>query len=205
MISSTKTLPDGYRQTSEINLSKSKGLSILLNVAAILLFVLSLVLLGAFLRRTRPELFTGALPFTLDLLQIAGLFASVALMLLVHELIHGLFFWVFTRSRPVFALRPLYAYAAAPEWFIPARYYWIIGLAPLVLIDLIGLLFILVVSPGWIPMLGFLVILNTAGAVGDLFIVAGLLRLSPGSLVKDAGDCVNFFERAANPDPLRVK
>jgi hypothetical protein len=195
MISSIRTLPDGYRQTGEINLSKSKGLSILLSLAAILLFVPSCLLLGSFQRWARPELATGTVTFAG--LGILVFFVSVPFMLLVHELIHGFFFWVFTRSRPVFALRPLYAYAAAPDWFIPARHYWIVGLAPLVLIDAVGLLLLFAAPAAWIPLLIFLVALNTAGSVGDMYIVARLLRLSPGSLVKDAGDQISFFELAA--------
>ena len=196
MISSTKSLPDGYSQTEEINLAKNKGLAILLNVVGVIVFFLSLVLLGSFLRWARPELSTNTVTFKLDLLRIVGLLASVTLTMLVHEFIHGFFFWLFNRSRPVFGLRLMYAYAAAPDWFIPARQYWIIGLAPLVLIDMIGLLFIFFAPAGWVPVLVLLVALNTAGSVGDMFIVSRLLRLSPGSLAKDAGDSVSFFEPA---------
>ncbi len=196
MISATKTLPDDYRQMDEINLSKNKGWAILLNVVGTILFILNLVLLGSFLGWARPELSTSA-STAIDLFGIIGFLVSILLTVLVHELIHGFFFWVFTRSKPVFALRLLYAYAAAPDWFIPARQYWIVGLAPLVFIGMIGLLFILVAPAGWIPTLAFLVAMNTAGAVGDVFIVAQLLRWSPGSFVKDTGDSVSFFESTA--------
>jgi uncharacterized membrane protein (DUF485 family) len=196
MISPTRTLPDGYRQTDEIDLAKNKSLAVLLSLVAMVLFVLCFLLLGSFVGWARPELSTGTSVFTLDLFRILTFFAAIILTILVHEAIHGFFFWVFTRSQPVFALRLEYAYAAAPDWFIPVRQYWIIGLAPLLLIGALGLVLIFVASPGWIPMLVFLVALNTAGAVGDLFIVARLLRLSPGSLVKDAGDQMSFFELA---------
>jgi len=196
VISSTKTLPDGYNQTGEIDLSKNKRLSILLSLAAILLFVPSCVGVVLLAGWARPEL-TGPRTFSLGIAAIAGLFVSVVFMLLIHELMHGLFFWMFTRSKPVFALRPLYAYAAAPDWFIPARQYWIVGLAPLVLIDVLGLLLIFVASPGWVMVLAFVVALNTAGSVGDLYIVARLLRLSSGGLVKDTGDRISFYEPVA--------
>jgi hypothetical protein len=197
MTSSTRILPDGYSQTHEINLANNKRLAILLNTAGVSLFFLSLVILGSSLRWSRPELLTGTFTFRLDLLGILGLIVSVILTLLVHEFIHGFFFRMFTGSRPVFAVRLLYAYAAAPDWFIPARYYWIIGLAPLALIDMIGLLFIFLAPAGWIPVLVLLVALNTGGSVGDLYIVTRLLRLSPGSLANDAGDRVSFFEPTA--------
>ncbi len=168
------------------------------NLAGILIFVLSLALFGSFARWARPEIFSRAVTFRLDpFVIIASLLAAIIVPMLVHELIHGLFFRIFTRSKPVFAVRLQYAYAAAPDWFIPARHYWIVGLAPLVLIDVIGLLFIFVVPAGLIPILVFMAALNTAGSVGDMYIVARLIRLSPGSLVKDAGDSLSFFEPAA--------
>jgi len=46
----------------------------------------------------------------LFLLEMIG---CTAVVLLAHELVHGAFFWIFSRSRPVFGLRIGYAYAAA--------------------------------------------------------------------------------------------
>jgi hypothetical protein len=204
MISATRTLPDGYIQTHEINLAKNKRLAILLNIVGFIIFVLSFVLLGLFVRRVRTDLSTITFTMRGDLsalLQLLGLFLLVALIMVVHELIHGLFFWVFTRSKPAYALRRSYAYAAAPDWFIPFRQYWIIGLAPLVLIDAIGILLILLAPTGWILPILLLVALNTAGSIGDMLITLRLLRLSPASLAKDTGDSVCFFE----PDAAMTK
>jgi hypothetical protein len=197
MISATRTLPDGYTQTHEINLTKNKRLSNLLNIAGFIIFVLSFVLLGLFVRWVRPDL--SIITFTIRgdlsaLLQLLGLLLLVALIMVVHVLIHGLFFWVFTRSKPAYALRRAYAYAAAPDWFIPVRQYWIIGLAPLVLIDAIGILLIMLAPARWILTILLLVALNTAGSIGDMLITLRLLRLSPASLAKDTGDSVCFFE-----------
>lgn len=197
MISSTRTLPDGYVQTHEVDLSKNKGLASLLNIVGVVIFFLSFVLLGWFIRWARPELSASTFSIKFDLSTILGLLVLVALTVVVHEFFHGFFFWVFTRSRPVYALRPAYAYAAAPDWFIPIRHYWIIGLAPLVLMDAIGLLLILFAPASWILTIVLIVALNTAGSIGDMLITAQLLRFSTGSLAKDTGDKVSFFEPAA--------
>lgn len=201
MLSSTRTLPEGYFQTYEINLAKNKRLAVLLNVAGFIIFVLTFVLLVLFLRWTRPELLIGAFTLKGDLsaiLGLAGLILLTVLNLTLHELIHGFFFWVFTRSKPVYALHLAYAYAAAPDWFIPVRQYWIIGLAPLVTLDAIGLLLILMAPAAWLLTIVFLITLNTGGAVGDLWITGHLLRVSPACLVKDIGDGVCFFEPRAS-------
>lgn len=200
MISSTTILPDDYRKTGEVDLSKGKGLIVLVNILGFVLLVLSLIVLGWFLGWARPDLSATSQTFAITFSGILGFFLALSLMVLVHELIHGLFFWVFTRSRPVFALHLRYAYAAAPEWFIPVSQYWIIALAPLLFIGGIGLVSLLLVPVGWIPALGFLVALNTAGSIGDLWVFARLLRLAPDSLANDRGDRVSFFEPVMSKD-----
>ena len=42
-------------------------------------------------------------------------------------------------------------------------------------------------------MIAFLVALNTGGAIGDLFVFARLLKLSPSSYVNDTGDVVDLL------------
>jgi hypothetical protein len=197
MSSPTQTLPDGYALSSEIDLAKNKGLAILLNVIGFFLFFLTFILLVLFARWIRPGLLTGSLSLNGDLRTVGkalGLIVLVALNLALHELIHGFFFRVFTGSKPIYALHLAYAYAAAPGWFIPVRQYWIIGLAPLVLIDAAGLLLIFVAPASWLLTIVFLVTLNSGGAVGDLLIISHLFRASPAGLVQDAGDRVHFFE-----------
>jgi len=199
MLSSTQTLPEGYIQTHEINLAIDKRLAVLLNIAGFFIFILSFALLGLFASWIHPGLRSGTFSILMDLSklgQLLGLLAAAALMLVVHELIHGLFFWVFTRSKPVFALHLAYAYAAAPGWFIPARQYSIIGLAPLVIISAIGLLLIWLAPAGWFLTVIFITALNIGGAAGDMLVIARLFRTSPVCRVNDAGDRVCIYEPA---------
>ena len=52
----------------------------------------------------------------------------------------------------------------------------------------------LALLPGWAdPPLVWLLILNTSGAVGDLWIVSALVRAPAGVLGRDAGDCSELF------------
>ncbi len=195
--SSTQTLPHGYTRTVEINLAKNKSLAVLLNIIGLFISILAFILLVLFIRFARPGAFPEAFIFKADLStlgQLLVLVVFVAVSLVVHELIHGFFFWVFTRSRPVYALHLAYAYAAAPGWYIPVRQYWVIGLSPLVLIDLAGLLLILLAFPAWILNLVFLVAFNTGGSVGDMWIILNSLCKSPACLVNDVGDGVTLFE-----------
>jgi hypothetical protein len=199
MISSTKTLPEGYVRSFEINLARNKGLAVLLNLVGFFIIIFSFILLVLFTRWARPGLFSDAFTFNANLSTIAALLiliVFVALSLILHELIHGFFFWFFSRSKPIYALHLAYAYAAAPGWYIPVRQYWIVGLAPLVIIDAVGLLFILLVPAVWVPLLIFLVAANTGGSIGDMWIMLRSLQTSPSALVNDVGDGVSFYEPA---------
>ena len=189
----TQTLPAGYFQSGQIDLKKDKRLAILLNIGSFIVFAISFYLLSAFTAWVRPNIITFSGTITVaNMLSALGL---TVILLLLHEGIHGLFFWVFSRSRPVFGMRPLYAYAGAPTWFFPRRQYAITALGPLVIIAAVGLLFLMVAPAGWVLMIAFLVAINTGGAIGDIFVFNRLLKSSPTSFANDTGDVVTFYER----------
>jgi hypothetical protein len=191
----TQTLPDGYVQSGQIDLKKDKRLMILLNIVGVIVLVLSFYLLSAFTAWVRPDIMTFSVTITIT--NLLGALGLTVLILPLHESIHGLFFWIFSRSRPVFGLRPLYAYAGAPTWFFSKRQFAITTLAPLVVIGAAGLLLLLLVPISWVLMIVFVVASNTGGAVGDLFVFFRLLKCSPGSFTNDTGEVVTFFERPA--------
>ena len=193
MNNSTQVLPAGYIQTAEINLKKDKRLIILLNIGALIVFILMFYLLSGFTALVRPDIVNFSETITIG--KMLGALGLTVMVLIIHEIIHGLFFWIFSHGRPVFALRPLYAYAGAPTWFFPKRQYAITALGPLVVIGAAGLLLLLLAPISWVLMIVFLVALNTGGALGDLFVFMRLLKASPTSFANDTGDVVTFFER----------
>ena len=195
MTTSTQMLPDGYFQSGEINLKKNKRLAILLNIVAFFIFIISFVLLSIF--GTVIRLGTMNISGSISAGPVLILMGLTVFILIIHELIHGVFFWMFSRSNPIFAIRPLYAYAGAPTWFFPNRQYATIALAPLVIIGAIGLLLMMLAPVSWLLMIAFLVALNTGGAMGDLFVFIRLLKLSRICYVNDTGDVVTFFELRA--------
>jgi hypothetical protein len=186
-------LPAGYVQTAEINLKKDTRLTIILSIVALIVFALVFFLLTSFTALVRPEVRNFSENITI--VKMLGALGLTVIVLIIHEIIHGLFFWIFSHSRPVFALRPMYAYAGAPNWFFPKRQYTITALAPLVIIGAVGLLLLLLAPISWVLMIMFLVALNTGGAVGDLFVFFRLLKSSQTSFANDTGDVVTFFER----------
>lgn len=193
MNNSTQTLPTGYVQSGQIDLKKNKRLSILLNIGALIIFIPMFYLLSGFIAWVRPDITNFSVTITIG--KVFSAIGLVVLVLIIHEIIHGLFFWIFSHGRPVFALRPLYAYAGAPTWFFPKRQYAITALGPLVIIGAVGLLLLLLAPISWIPMIALLVALNTGGAIGDVFVFFRLLKCSPTSFANDTGEVVTFFER----------
>jgi hypothetical protein len=113
--------------------------------------------------------------------------------MVVHELIHGAFFWLFTRSRPTFGFRGWYAYAAAPGWFFPPWQYLVIGLAPIVLLSVLGMILLAVLPGGALLAALFAVVANAASSVGDLWVTFRLGREHRPVAVEDLGDGVNFY------------
>jgi hypothetical protein len=191
-ITSTKTLPEGYAQFDEINLKKNKRLAITLNIVAFFVAVPSFYLLSSFAALVRPSIMNTSGSITAG---VAAVMVGLVVMLAtIHELVHGFFFWVFTRSRLVFAMRLFYAYASAPDWYIPTRQFMIVALGPLVIIDAVGLLLVLLVPESWVLFIAFVVALNTGGSMGDLLVFTRLVKVSPTCLVNDTGDIVTFYE-----------
>src|SRR6266700_4202149 len=114
---------------------------------------------------------------------IAALFATVVItlcvVLILHELTHGLFFWLFTKSRPAFGFKGWYAYAAAPGWYLPRGQSLVVGAAPLILLSLLGEALLLLV-----PWVLWGLIVNAGGAIGDLYMIARLMLAPRGAVVE---------------------
>jgi hypothetical protein len=184
-----------------INLLKNKRVFWILQIAGTLLFF---VFGGFFLWYTiqvRSALFhsgflTGlgaAMGNASLILFLLEMIACTAIVLLVHELVHGAFFWIYSRSRPIFGLRLGYAYAAAPGWFFPPRQYLVIALAPLVLISILGMLLVAALPAEPLAVLLFGLVVNASGAVGDIWIAYKVVRERRPIVIEDLGDGMNFY------------
>jgi hypothetical protein len=190
----TQTLPDGYVQVFSIDLATNKTMAIVLNLAGVGVILLTFWLLAIFASWVHPELSGTAFRLGFNLTDLLLLVLLVIVNMVLHEIIHGVFFWLFTHSRPVFGLSLSYAYAAAPDWYIPMSRYWIIGLAPLLIIGITGLLVMAFGPPAYMLPAAVVIGFNTGGAVGDMWIIYKLFRLSPSCLVKDTGHSIHFYQ-----------
>ena len=195
-----RELPEDYGLRHTLDLNKNIKLAIGLNLASLALFVVFGFLFYWLLIQVRPGLVNesgllGTGLFTSDSVFIQFLVIALVYlgMIVLHEAIHGLFFWIFTRERPKFGFRGLYAYAGAPAWYLNKWPYLLVGLAPLVLISLVGFITMLFVSIGWIFPIFLLITLNASGAVGDIYAFFWIFPKSKGILVRDFGDRMEIY------------
>jgi hypothetical protein len=198
-----QTLPENYSPAGTLDLSKDNRALVLMNLLAVGILALSGYVFLVILIRLRPVdgaqalsySITGAGGFLLALAYIAGLYAAV---IVLHEAVHGIFFWIFTRTRPKFAFKIWYAYAAAPGWYLPRNLYALVAISPLVVLSLLGMLLFLFI-PAWMLLPVFLFItFNASGAVGDIVVLFWLFSKPPSCLAHDQGDAVTLYIRVGS-------
>lgn len=194
----TKDLPPHYRCIGKMDITKDVGLTVKMNLLGAVLFVL---LGGLFMRLAywlRPDEAAAALSISLS--GTAGLFRVLAVvigvmaaMILLHEGAHGLFFWIFTRTKPVFTFKIYYASASAPGWYIPRNAFLVTTLAPFVLLTALGVVMLMFLPARWLLPVLMLMTLNGGGAIGDLMVAAWLARQPASCLAFDEGHAVSLF------------
>ncbi|OWY67924.1 hypothetical protein B7486_29210 [cyanobacterium TDX16] len=116
---------------------------------------------------------------------------------ILHELVHGLAFIAFG-GRPRYGVGIEYflpyAYTTAPRRRFSRNAFLVISLTPLFAIDAIAILLLAVLPQA--PWLGWIAILNTAGASGDLWIATLLLRCPQSVTVEDRKTGVAIYAPA---------
>lgn len=198
----TAQLPENYQVAGHLNLATRKAVLILNGLSLPLLFVFG-GLFGWVSLRFNAGLRQGQATFTTGqtLGLLLGLLLTIGVFLILHEGLHGLFFWVYTHQRPKFAFKVGYAYAAAPGWYLPRNQYLIVGLAPVVLLSAAGLPFCAWLPP-WAALVLFgAVVINAAGSIGDLVVVTWVMARPANTLVQDTGDQYEVY-RPNSTSPL---
>jgi len=104
-----------------------------------------------------------------------------------HELVHGLVFRRYGYPVSYGAMPRLGAFDATPcHQFVTREHAPGIALAPLVGISLVGPPLLLVPVPLFAVSVSLVLLVNAAGAIGDPYVVAYLLRKPPGALLYDS-------------------
>ena len=197
-----RTLPEGYDLSRTLDLVNDRKLLLILSAASLGLFLVSWVGLAWLLRLLRPDFpIDASFEFTPSgtgglLLPLLVLLGVIFVMVILHEAIHGVCFWMFTGGQVKFAFKGAYAYAAAPDWFLHKRPYMFVSMAPLVLITVFGLMVLWWAPSGWIAPLMLLIAMNASGAIGDIYVLILLTKMPEDALVQDFGELMKLFTRS---------
>ena len=192
----TQVLPPNYHPSGKFDLKNLKQI-IILNLIGLILLIFSIWFFSWIANQIRSD---STISFSFEissipsaLVALGKLLFTIILVLAVHEGIHALFFWIFSGQKPLVGFMGAYAYAAMPGWYFPRNQYLVIGIAPLILITLIGVLFLAVLPVSSLNLVLVALVINTSGAVGDLFVVIWLLTRPKETLALDQIDTIEFF------------
>lgn len=187
-----KILPEKYAETDSIDLADNKRLAFSLNSVGFLLFFFFALLFTVLAAVLRYNVAGDELELRITGSNIGETLVMVvcivALTVITHELIHALFFRIFTGEWAQFNVKGLYAYAAAPDWYLPRNLHVATALAPLAVISVVGMVLILFVPLALLWGVLLFLVVNAAGAIGDIAIAGWLLTKPRNAYVNDYGD-----------------
>jgi len=119
--------------------------------------------------------------FTLRPMLFVCLLSAIVIVVSFHEAVHGLIATLLGH-KPLFGFKPPLVYITFTGK-IPRNHFILVALAPLVLLDvLFGYLYIRGLFKLFFD---FCLIINTIGALGDVWIVLMLLNAEKASLIQD--------------------
>ncbi len=197
-LEATQTLPENYRQIAQLELSKNRGLAMILNLTGLgllfgvgWLFLESLTFLRpAYVSSKNILIITGMREFWRGVLLLA---VSVVLVIVLREILHGLVLWAVTKRRPMLNFRGFYTYTAATEWYLPRFAYLWISLIPLLIITVLGVAAVTFVPLNLVPGVMLLVSMNAAISIGDIVTAIWLMGRPQDILILESGDGVKVY------------
>ena len=184
------TLPGNYQEALNWKVTEKRSRVITVNIAGLCLFVVfGLIFSG--LAASLGKLHE----FRIGLRELGSVLIAIVLIVILHELVHGLFMRIFG-ARPKYGVlwKGLMFYATSPEYAYQRNNYVLIALAPFIFISILVILGMwLLQGTLWVALLGVCGIVNASGAVGDMWITMIILRFAATAYVIDERDGVRVF------------
>ncbi len=194
-LQTTKVLPQSFVLFHSLDLS-NRSLMIGMNVAGVLLlFIFGWLFMGV-AAALNPAFFWLELQILAGTLSLPAFLVTIVLVVVLHELSHALFLWLFTGERPKIGFNLLYAYAAAPDWYFTRGQFVLIGLAPVLLLTLAGMVAMPLVHFITVPRIILALTVNAAGAIGDFLVVIWVLGQPADILLRDWGTAVSAYKKS---------
>jgi Putative zincin peptidase len=202
----SRVVPVGYVRAGSVVLDGNPRLKWWLNVAAVPALLLAGCSLFGLAAAMRPDLagYSGTFQDPAEALLFVGLFLAALLVspvvvFVVHEAVHGMLFWLYTRDRPRFGFKRWYLYASAPGWYLSRNSFLVVGLGPLVAMSAVALGLAMVLPPVAAAVVLLGAALNAAGSLGDLYVCARLLAVPASGMVEDRPDGITWHVATTSP------
>ena len=188
--------PKGYVEIAVIDLTSERGMKFSAILLGLALIVAVAVAMARYVDIVRPgaldlgitEEQGGGISLSVDLGSLLSYFTVLVLVLIFHELLHGVVFWRMSGETPVVGLKGIFIYVSAPSsvYLQRNKYLWV-GAAPIISLTLVGVLLVPFLPSSLILLDMLFVTLNAAGSAGDLVMILMLLRYPSSSLIRDLG------------------
>ena len=192
------TLPESYREAKHL-VATERGMLLRLNIASMIPLGLALIFMGwwwALVRNMRGSYNTA---FSESLSPVIAVIVVLVATFGLHEALHGLaIHWFGHKPRFGIALDKGVMYATTDNALFPRNQFVAIALAPLVVMTLAGMILMILLPDRLAYYAGLVVVLNAAGAIGDLWMSAEVLRYSPDTLVRDEADGIRIYTQDAS-------
>jgi len=121
---------------------------------------------------------------------VLALFNLIVFMPALHEAVHGVVARAFG-ARPTFGIGAGFAYTTFREPIRPLPYL-LVGVAPLLVLSLVGMI-VLTVRPSFPGQTLVFLVGNATGAFGDLWMIWQIPRLPRQSLISDLADGFAYY------------
>jgi len=186
-MNSYTALPEGYTELEQVDLQKDKKMAFLVNGIGVVIMVIAFFIGHAFVPFTELYKMKGLLPWIVML-------AGTILYMVLHELVHGIFMWHYSKQKPFYGYTGMYAYAGSNCYF-NKKSYIIIALAPIVIWGIVLLILNLIFQETWFWVIYFIQICNLSGAAGDLYVSYRFSKLPEDILINDIGVSMTIYGR----------
>ena len=112
-------------------------------------------------------------------------------ILIIHELIHGLFFWLFSRKKVTFGFKQGLAFASCPDFLFSKTQFLITLSSPFIVITVI--LLILQFSLFHPIAMLFLLSWHASACAGDFYMIKLIWKTPANILVEDTASGIDFW------------
>jgi len=185
-------LPASYREAHYMSVNE-RGVLLWLNIFSLVPLVISgLIVFGTLIiyhGELGGVLVIHALP---DNIPTWMGFIVILAVLPLHEWVHGLVIRRFGHQ-PRYGVKWLVLFATSDGALFRRNEFIQVALAPLVLITVAGGIVMPFLPMGFAYWLGLGIVVNAAGAIGDLWMTAVVLRFEPSALIRDEEDSMRIF------------